>query len=54
MSKPNVSDPHMPAMTFREIADVLTLEEGVLYSEDRVRKIHDRALQKLRNYLNIN
>jgi hypothetical protein len=53
MSNSNTSNPHAPAMTFSQIAEQLTLDEGKLYTADTVRKIHDRAIQKLRKHLNI-
>lgn len=36
------------AMTYRQIAETLTAQEGVLYTEEQVRKICSRALVKLR------
>ena len=36
------------AMTFKEIAEQMTLEEGIKYTEDQVRQIYCRAMKKLR------
>lgn len=46
-------DPHKPAMTYQEIADTLSAEEGKPYSEEQIRKICTRAIQKLRKHLGI-
>lgn len=40
-----------PAMTWQEIADVMTEDEGIPYSAEQVRSIYRRALIKMRKHI---
>ena len=46
----NKKDELEPAMTYKEIAMTLTKEEGIKYTEEQVKKICQRAINKLRAY----
>lgn len=40
-------------MSYKEIAEILTKDEGVEYTEEQVRQIACRAMKKLRTSLDI-
>ena len=40
-------------MSFKEIAQQLTAEEGIKYTEDQVRQIYCRAMKKLRRWYSV-